>query len=314
MEKLPPLSASPLVTIVLPTYNGARYLAAAIDSCLGQSYRNLELIIVDDCSTDSTPDIIRRYAAQDSRVRPLRNQHNLHLPKALNAGFALAKGEVLTWTSDDNTFRPPAIEVMVQTLQQNPDVGLVYADVTAVNDEGVIIRHYHAGSPRSLISANVVYACFAYRRAVYEAVGNYDDRYRYVEDWEYWLRIYLRFKLLPVHQDLYIYRKHAQALTETKKELIQLKAQEVRCQYLPLVPDQTDRFRSEQFIVLMRKALRRGDRREAWRRFKGAWRFAKWRVAWRHSYLLLGFCIRPSLYFALRERVTRHSEKAPRLP
>ncbi|MBV9464137.1 MAG: glycosyltransferase, partial [Verrucomicrobiae bacterium] len=81
-----------LVSIVLPTYNRADLLGRSIQSCLEQTYRNLEVIVVDDGSTDGTPKLVREYAAKDARVRSHRQQ-NAGLPCALNAGFLMAKGE-----------------------------------------------------------------------------------------------------------------------------------------------------------------------------------------------------------------------------
>src|SRR5688572_20908989 len=106
-----------MVSIVLPTFNGSRYLAESIESCLAQTYRAWELIIVDDCSTDETPSIIKSFEARDSRIRSIRNQKNLKLPGSLNAGFAEAKGALFTWTSDDNLYRPNALEVMVAEIE-----------------------------------------------------------------------------------------------------------------------------------------------------------------------------------------------------
>src|SRR5262245_43666619 len=110
---------SPLVSIVLPTYNGSRFIQKSIESCLHQTYRRIELIIVNDCSTDETPAIIEEYAKGDSRVRIIHNATNQKLPLSLNIGFAAAKGEYFTWTSDDNYYAPNAIEKMVDVLQQH---------------------------------------------------------------------------------------------------------------------------------------------------------------------------------------------------
>ena len=98
---------NPKVSIVLPTYNGARYLKSSVESCLNQTHKNIELVIVDDCSTDETPDIVRSY--NDPRIRYVRNETNQRLPRSLNIGFALATGDYLTWTSDDNEFLPHSI-------------------------------------------------------------------------------------------------------------------------------------------------------------------------------------------------------------
>ena len=103
---------SKLISIILPTYNGEKYIRESIDSILNQTYKNWELIIVNDCSTDQTPTIVDEYATKDSRIKIINNAMNLKLPKSLNIGFKEAKGEYYTWTSDDNIFKPTALEVM----------------------------------------------------------------------------------------------------------------------------------------------------------------------------------------------------------
>jgi glycosyltransferase involved in cell wall biosynthesis len=116
-----------LVTIVLPTYNGVRYISQSIESCLGQTYDNIELIVVDDASADNTADIVREYAARDSRVSYLRHAVNRKLPAALNTGFAAAKGAFHTWTSDDNAYKENAIEHMLARLSSEQDVSIVFS-------------------------------------------------------------------------------------------------------------------------------------------------------------------------------------------
>ena len=106
--------SEPLVSIVLPTYNRAHLLGHAIRSVLAQMYRNLELIVVDDNSKDDTPSVVRSF--DDARIRCVRNDPNLKLPAALNRGFSLARGELLTWTSDDNLYAPAAIGKMAAAL------------------------------------------------------------------------------------------------------------------------------------------------------------------------------------------------------
>ena len=105
-----------LVSVVLPTYNGSKWLSQSIDSILKQTYRNLELIIVDDASTDSTPELIMSFASRDPRIRIISHKSNKKLPQSLNDGFAIANGDYFTWTSDDNWYEPTAIEEMVTAL------------------------------------------------------------------------------------------------------------------------------------------------------------------------------------------------------
>ena len=111
-----------LISIVLPVYNGARFLKDSIDSVIAQTHQNWELLILDDCSTDETPEIAKEYQATDSRIQYYRNEKNLKLPGNLNKGFSLAKGEYLTWTSDDNRFRPNALERMLEVLQEKKKI------------------------------------------------------------------------------------------------------------------------------------------------------------------------------------------------
>jgi glycosyltransferase involved in cell wall biosynthesis len=116
----------PLVSIVLPTYNGSRYIQQSIDSCLNQTYSNIELIIVDDGSTDCTEQIINSYT--DNRIRYIQHQKNAGLPTALNTGVAHATGDYLTWTSDDNFYAPQAIETQLTFLLKNK-YDFVYCDI-----------------------------------------------------------------------------------------------------------------------------------------------------------------------------------------
>lgn len=128
------MSSKPLVSIVLPTYNGSRFLQEAIESCIRQSYPHWELIIVDDASIDETPQIVVHWTKRDSRIRSLRNQTNRRLPESLNRGFAEAKGELLTWTSDDNRYMPNALATMVEFLEAHSDVDLVYSDFSKLTN------------------------------------------------------------------------------------------------------------------------------------------------------------------------------------
>src|ERR1700694_5070754 len=117
----------PSVSIVLTTRNGARFLRQSIDSCLAQTYAEIELIVVDGGSTDGTLEIVARY--KDARMRVLHQENNAgKLPGALNRGLADAQGAYLTWHQDDCYYSPEAIETMVSFLEEHPEVAQVYTD------------------------------------------------------------------------------------------------------------------------------------------------------------------------------------------
>ena len=127
-----------LVSIVLPIYNGEKYMRQSIDSVIAQTYTNWELLIVDDGSTDGTAAIAMEYAEKDARIRYHKNPQNMRLPRTLNRGFSLAKGDYLTWTSDDNYYYPTAIEKMVNCLK-NDQREFVFASCDIIDEDDKIV-------------------------------------------------------------------------------------------------------------------------------------------------------------------------------
>ena len=179
----------PLISIVLPIYNGEKYMRMSIDSILSQTYNNWELLIIDDGSTDCTAAIAQDYILKDSRVHYYKNPENMRLPKTLNRGFSLAKGDFLTWTSDDNYYYPTALETMHNALvQQGKDFAFASCDV--INGDGDIVECITVSdaAKKSIVGTNPVGACFLYSRKVYETVGEYDPEMTLVEDFDYWQR------------------------------------------------------------------------------------------------------------------------------
>ena len=199
------------VSVVLPTYNHAEFIEQSVDSVLAQTLRDLELIVVDDGSTDDTLDRLAGY--DDPRMRVIRLPLNSKIPAALNAGFARAGGEYWTWTSADNWMLPPCLETLARALDEHPEVGLVYAGHHYFGDrEGVSIKQPF--EPDRLLSGdNVVGPCFMYRRAVAEEVGPYDPECFGAEDYDMWLRIAARYPLLALPDVVYVYRYHAKTVT-----------------------------------------------------------------------------------------------------
>lgn len=211
-----------LVSIVLPVYNGASFLRQSIDSCLKQTYGNIELIVVDDASTDDSVAIVSSY--NDVRVKLVRHSSNRKLPAALNTGFAQTAGAYLTWTSHDNYYVSTAVAEMVNFLQGNPAVDIVFTDQYCIGEDGQLESLRHTGPVEHLTHYNSVGACFLYRRKVYEELGDYNERAFLAEDYDYWLRALAHFTFAHLERPLYYYRSHAQSLTAlySRKEVIQM--------------------------------------------------------------------------------------------
>ena len=208
------------VSVVLPVYNGDAYLAESIESVIAQTYDNWELIIVNDCSTDNTLTIASKYASLDNRIKVFTNPQNLKLPKTLNAGFERASGGYYTWTSDDNKFKPDALRVMVECLENNPNAVMVYANETRVDSVGADIEYVQKLNPKYLFTGNVIGACFLYTAEAAQKVGAYDADLFLAEDYDFWIRLHKIGEILHIEKDLYFYRIHKMSLTETRKQSV----------------------------------------------------------------------------------------------
>lgn len=225
------LKDNPIISIVLPVFNGEKYLPEAIESVLNQSFAGWELIIIDDCSTDKTPEIIRTYTDKDTRIVSFRNSTNSKLPASLNNGFEHARGKYYTWTSDDNRFKENALEQLKQCLDTNPSIDFVYSDYERIGETGESLNEVSFPGPEKLPIQNTVGACFLYRRELAQCVGKYDENLYLIEDYDYWLRCLLNGKLRHLPLVLYEYRVHGNSLTNKRKREITVKQSELRGKY-----------------------------------------------------------------------------------
>lgn len=221
----------PKISVVLPVYNGEKYLKESIASVLNQSFEDWELIIVDDCSSDSTANIALEYVQKDKRISYYRNEENQKLPRALNIGFSKAQGDYFTWTSCDNIYANNALEKMIPILLNQKDVGLVYTSMDIIDEYGNAQGYLEAGPGNQLIFRNVVGACFLYRKDVAHKVGEYDPSFFLCEDYEYWLRIARISTIKPLHERLYLYRRHGNSLSEKNTQEIIAKGIVVQKKY-----------------------------------------------------------------------------------
>ena len=234
-----------LVSVILPVYNQANYLKDSIESVLNQTYQNFELIILNDGSTDDTASVLELYVGHP-KIR-LLTQQNQKLPTALSNAFEWARGEYWTWTSADNLMEPRQLEVLVTKLQQNPEVGMVYADYYAIDDRGDLLRdprwrRYnrpdinsgevrlpHTTEKLNQVPDNFIGPCFMYRGWIGRILGDYDAP-QGVEDYDYWMRMNALFTIQHLGSPdlLYRYRVHDNTLgARFQEEKIPIKLQEL---------------------------------------------------------------------------------------
>ena len=201
------------VSVVIPCYRGAEYLVFAIESCIAQTYKDLEVIVVDDASPDDCAAIAERYAASDGRIRVIRRAENGGVSRAFNTGYEASLGQYLTRLAQDDVFREDAIERMVHVLAASSDVGLVYGDFETTAEDGRVLDYVRvAEPPQALRWRNNIGLCVMWRRTVWETLGGFSPEYDTAEDFEYWLRIASHFRIARCPDGALMYvRKHRQA-------------------------------------------------------------------------------------------------------
>ena len=226
-----------LVSVVLPVFNQADMVAAAIDSVLAQSYAPFELIVVDDGSQDGLHAVLQRYL-DDPRVRCV-TQPNQGLPKALSTGFEFATGEFFTWTSADNLMHPEQLSRLVAFLGQHTTTAMVYADYELIDEHGAplqggefrvmdrtdkhnlaIVRVNRSTHDLNRYEDNFIGACFLYRGQIGRLIGDYNPELG-LEDYDYWMRVNRMFQIEHLGSDevLYRYRVHDNTLSARAREL-----------------------------------------------------------------------------------------------
>jgi glycosyltransferase involved in cell wall biosynthesis len=199
---------------VTPSYNQARYLESTIRSVLEQDYPSLEYIIVDGGSTDSSVDIIRRYA---DRLAWWVSEKDRGQTDAINKGFAHAHGEVLAWLNSDDTYQPHAIAEAVAFLRSQPEVGLVYGDANFIDENGCVIGRFPAAQTnyRRLRRGYVhipQQAAF-WRSDLWHKVSPLDPSFYFAMDYDLWVRLAAQAPVQYTPQLWANFRLHTQGKT-----------------------------------------------------------------------------------------------------
>jgi glycosyltransferase involved in cell wall biosynthesis len=216
-------TAGPEISVVMSVFNGERYLREAIDSVLQQSFEHFELVVVDDGSTDSTPEILSSIAARDPRV-VVRPRKSINLPDALNFGFDVARAQLIARLDADDTAMPNRLEQQRAFFAQHPEVGLLGGQAAFTDQEG---REFAVGR-YPLSDAEIrkafetttpfVHSAVMMRRDAFEAAGRYRPIFTHSEDLDLWLRISERYEVANLDEVVVNYRMHASQESVRKQE------------------------------------------------------------------------------------------------
>lgn len=214
-------SADLTVSVVVPAYNHAKYLREAIESVLAQDYPRVELIVLDDGSTDDTREVLRSFSPA---CFYWETQQNMGQAGTLNKGWRMAAGDVLAYLSADDVLCPGAISAAVEILRSNADVACTYCDFHLISTDSKVVRTMQTGEfdyLRMVLQMITVPGPGAFfRRAAFEAAGGWNPAYRQMPDLEFWLRLGLHGKMQRIPKALGLYRVHegAQTFQRTSRE------------------------------------------------------------------------------------------------
>jgi CMP-N-acetylneuraminic acid synthetase len=198
-------------SIIITAHNYAEYLEQCLESALTQTYDEYEVVVVDDGSTDETPEILERFSVEyPNRLKTLRLGGE-SLPAASNAGIEAADGEYIVRLDADDYFDENLIMVEAEYLDANPDVDLIYPDYYTIDKSGEIIDHVRnmrIGDEVKLLNRSPLAAGAMYRRSAWEAISGYTESLDYQEDYDFWVRFINEYTVRNVNLPLMYYRQH----------------------------------------------------------------------------------------------------------
>jgi glycosyltransferase involved in cell wall biosynthesis len=200
------------ISVIIPAWNRAREVCHAIDSALAQTLTPLEVIVVDDGSTDETPEVLAGYG---DRIRVVR-QSNQGVAAARNAGIAAARGDLLAFLDSDDVWLPRKLELQAARIDADPELGLVHCGVdfegTGINLDGMegAVATEMLRLERSVIVAHG--SGVMVPRRVAEETGGFDARMRVSEDWDFCYRVATRYRIAFVAEALVLHARHASGL------------------------------------------------------------------------------------------------------
>ncbi len=269
----------PLVSVIVPAFNAARFIEKTLRSVLAQTYEYFEVIVVDDGSDDQTPALIQALQQEDTRIRLIR-QDNAGVAAARNKAIQMARGALIASIDADDLWFPQNLEKQVACmLEAGPSVGLVYSWSVDIDEQGRLLGSVHASNiSGDVFSTLLVHnflanaSCTLIRRAALEKVGLFNTEFKQqdaqgCEDWDLFLRVAEHYQFRVVPEFLVGYRKLSQSMSGNRKAMARSlgliwKAVEQR---YPRIPSSMERLSSSSFYVhLAHESIRLEDYVETW--------------------------------------------------
>jgi glycosyltransferase involved in cell wall biosynthesis len=212
---------SPRISVLMPVWNGEAFLAAAVDSVFGQTLEDFELLVVDDGSTDRTPEILRQYT--DPRLRVIPSEH-AGIVIALNHGIAQARADWIARLDADDISKPQRLEAQWRAVSKNPKAVLCHSNVEHFGENAPTTKPARLPRSRSFTALRLCYMCpishssVLFNKAVALAAGGYQPEERHAEDFSLWGRMLERGTFVGLSEKLVRFRSHAQSVSQRNLE------------------------------------------------------------------------------------------------
>jgi len=207
---------SPKVSVIVTAHNYAEFLEECLDSVLRQTYDDFELVVVDDGSTDETPELLRDYSYEYPEIIKVVTLSGEGLPSACNRGIEAADGEYIIRLDADDYFDKNILTVEASYLDANPEIDLVYPDYYTIDKGGEIKNHVRlpkVGEEVKLLDRSPLAAGAMYRRSAWEQIGGYNESLNYQEDYDFWIKFITEYDVHNVNLPLMYYRQHGSSMS-----------------------------------------------------------------------------------------------------
>ena len=289
----------PNVSICIPSYNCGAFIGKAIQSVLDQTYQDFEIIVIDDCSTDNSEEVVKSF--KDPRIKFFKNEKNLGMVPNTNKALKLASGEFVGVLHPDDYYAPKMIETTLKAFSENPEVGFIYSSYVVVDKDDKIVTKIKLCDCNKTFKSKEEFKKLAiknyappsavlFRKKCYEDVGPLDEEFPYPHDWNMWLRISLKYDSARLSDYLSYYRMHRKSVSislynsfeTTVQEYYMLKKLQKKVNDPELLPSLEKGVRrvTKQALLNSVGGLLIGGRRRALKFFSEALRLEKRNIIW----------------------------------
>ncbi len=218
--------AEPLLSVVMPVWNGEIHLREAIESILSQTLRDFEFLILDDGSTDGTPEILEEFAVKDPRIRIIRLEHG-GIVRALNLGVAEARADWIARMDSDDISHPNRLERQWRAIHRNPGAVFCHCHTRIIGDPDLVTPAGHFIRTKALLALRLCFQCpivhptVMFHKQTFIECGGYEASEEYAEDYGLWGRLMMKGGIAGVSEPLLDFRVHGGSISKLKAEIQQ---------------------------------------------------------------------------------------------